>query len=85
MIEAILAAVVAFATRGECMPADHYPLPDLTDGPPAFVLLGDGDNRCAIPIAPELPARAVCTIAWELADPTGQGAGIRCEIPEERT
>ncbi|MHA1573312.1 MAG: hypothetical protein ACTSX8_04905 [Alphaproteobacteria bacterium] len=80
MLEAILIALVAMSTRGECLPADHYPEPGQRD----YVLVGDGDNRCAIPTIAELPPRVMCSLAWDLADPTGLGDGIRCEIPEER-
>jgi len=68
------------ATRGECLPADRYD-PGVYD----YVLLGDGDQRCAIPSIPELPPRIMCSMAWDLANPTGLGSGIRCEIPEERS
>ncbi len=80
MIESIIIALVAMATRGECLPAEHYPATSQAE----YILLGDGDNRCAIPTAPELPPRVLCSMAWDLADPTGLGSGIRCEIPEER-
>lgn len=79
MIESILIALVAMATRGECLPADHF-----EPGEYDYILLGDGDNRCAIPSTPELPPRVLCSMAWDLADPSGLGSGIRCEIPEER-
>lgn len=73
MIEAILIALVAIATRGECMDADHYPHaePDAT-----YVIVG---KTCVIPTAPELPAHTLCRMAQDLADPTGAGNGIACE------
>lgn len=80
MLETILIALAAMATRGECIPAESYPVPDEYD----YILLGDGDNRCAIPSIPELPRRIMCSMAWDLANPTGLGDGIRCEIPKER-
>ncbi len=82
MLEAILIALVAMSTRGECLEADHYPTPEASEV--EYVFVGDGESRCAIPSIPELPPRVMCTIAWDLADPTGLGDGIRCETPEER-
>lgn len=80
MLESILIALIAMATRGECLESDHYPVA----GESNYILLGDGDNRCAIPSTPELPAHIMCSMARDLADPTGLGTGIRCEIPEVR-
>lgn len=80
MLESILIALVAMATRGECLPADHYP----ESGNYDFIVLGDGDNRCAIPTSPELPGNILCAMAWQLADPTGLGDGIPCDAPEWR-
>lgn len=80
MNAAILAALLAMATRGECLEADHYPT-GIVDA--TYVLLGE-DLSCAIPTTPEISPRTACDIAWTLADPTGLGDGIRCEIPEER-
>lgn len=73
MLEAILAALVAIATRGECYEADRYPTDtsDIT----GYVVV----ERCTIPTTPELPAKTLCSMAQQISDPTGQGRTIDCQ------
>ncbi len=73
LVEAVLAALVAIATRGECYEAARYPADQASDIT-GYVNV-DG---CAIPTTPELSREALCSIALQLADPTGQGRGINC-------
>ncbi len=64
MIAAIMTALVAIATRGECLEADHYP----TDATELAMVTGyaviDG---CALPTTAELPREALEQMAKTLA------------------
>lgn len=67
MIAAIMTALVALATRGECLEADGYP----TDATEMAMITGyvqiDG---CMVPATVELTAGAQCRIAAILANST---------------
>lgn len=76
MIAAIMAALVAIATRGECFEADRYP----TDAAAMAMVTGYVQiDSCILPTTAELTAGKLCRLAVILSNTSDlacRGGGI---------